>query len=75
MYVNGVINISMNRSDQSMENIANHPQIEGSSVIAMRGNVVQSFFLCFRDLKESMDEIGHGLSHTKGKIPLIKMFS
>lgn len=42
--MNGVINISMNRSDQSMENIANHPQIEGSSVIAMRGNVVQSFF-------------------------------
>lgn len=41
--MNGVINISMNRSDQSMENIANHPQIEGSSVIAMRGNVVQFY--------------------------------
>lgn len=45
MYVNGVINISMNRSDQSMENIANHPQIEGSSVIAMRGNAGLYFFV------------------------------
>lgn len=28
--------------------------------------------MCFRNWKESRNEIGHGLSHTKGKIPLIE---